>query len=123
MTTTAMPGIRRNWRTFFFRAGGGIRVLQVTGVQTCALPIWCRRRARAHRSELRRGDERRARVRARRGTVVRAPRSEERRVGKEGRYRGPATHEKKKRNTHIAELVAGPAHCTPRPLTTTDHLH
>src|SRR3990167_11482848 len=36
---------------FFFQAEDGIRDLTVTGVQTCALPIWCglhgpRRRAR-----------------------------------------------------------------------------
>src|SRR3989475_9531454 len=27
---------------FFFQAEDGIRDLTVTGVQTCALPIWCR---------------------------------------------------------------------------------
>src|SRR5690349_22769481 len=27
---------------FFFQAEDGIRDLYVTGVQTCALPIWCR---------------------------------------------------------------------------------
>src|SRR2546430_1879200 len=32
-------GIRVN-RTFFFQAEDGIRGLTVTGVQTCALPIW-----------------------------------------------------------------------------------
>src|SRR5690606_40162990 len=26
---------------FFFQAEDGIRVFHVTGVQTCALPIWC----------------------------------------------------------------------------------
>src|SRR6516165_6731818 len=29
--------------SFFFQAEGGIRYLTVTGVQTCALPIWLRR--------------------------------------------------------------------------------
>src|SRR2546430_3402187 len=28
------------WRVFFFQAEDGIRDLTVTGVQTCALPIW-----------------------------------------------------------------------------------
>src|SRR2546426_8133961 len=28
---------------FFFQAEDGIRDYKVTGVQTCALPIWCRR--------------------------------------------------------------------------------
>src|SRR5438067_3188958 len=31
---------------FFFQAEDGIRDRNVTGVQTCALPIWCRGRAR-----------------------------------------------------------------------------
>src|SRR2546422_1670913 len=31
---------------FFFQAEDGIRDVAVTGVQTCALPIWARRRAR-----------------------------------------------------------------------------
>src|SRR5437762_5692903 len=31
------PGSSKN---FFFRAEGGIRDTSVTGVQTCALPIW-----------------------------------------------------------------------------------
>src|SRR2546426_10490720 len=32
---------------FFFQAEDGIRDYKVTGVQTCALPIWARSRARA----------------------------------------------------------------------------
>src|SRR6266446_10660130 len=28
------------WRLFFFQAEDGIRDYKVTGVQTCALPIW-----------------------------------------------------------------------------------
>src|SRR5688500_19302575 len=89
---------------FFFQAEDGIRYYKVTGVQTCALPISAegrggprevrdapgrggapdaraRRaagRAREHPLPARRDGERR-RVRAR---------SEERRVGKEGRSRG-----------------------------------
>src|SRR5262249_58857443 len=67
---------------FFFQAEDGIRDWSVTGVQTCALPIclrrrrtgpghpigWCWARRRATRRSCRR--------------------SEERRVGKEGRSRG-----------------------------------
>src|SRR5699024_11909860 len=76
-------------RYFFFQAEDGIRDRNVTGVQTCALPIWARRwrgrvrrtrgapRARAH------GTGRPRSVRSRRRA-----RSEERRVGKEGRARG-----------------------------------
>src|SRR2546430_9953681 len=40
---------------FFFQAEGGIRDLTVTGVQTCALPIYTGRRVRSdlcHRREL-----------------------------------------------------------------------
>src|SRR2546425_1510111 len=35
-------------RIFFFQAEDGIRDKLVTGVQTCALPIWWRRRRVAH---------------------------------------------------------------------------
>src|SRR5437773_8186318 len=43
---------------FFFQAEDGIRDRDVTGVQTCALPIWKPRQAlrRAHRSDRSRGD-------------------------------------------------------------------
>ena len=54
---------------FFFQAEDGIRVKLVTGVQTCALPIYHGRAA---------------------GTVP--PRSEERRVGKECRSRWSPYH-------------------------------
>src|SRR5207244_4820305 len=96
--------------TFFFQAEDGIRYDLVTGVQTCALPIFLlgllpqqqvqRRRFRPEESaavfgsatgdDLRRPDQegsdpllRQLRVRARA-----ADRSEERRVGKEGSWRG-----------------------------------
>src|SRR6201995_6164415 len=73
---------------FFFKAEAGIRDWSVTGVQTCALPIstdlpWGRASA----------------VRARARAAPRRPagrRSEERRVGKEGRSRGAPYHLKKK---------------------------
>src|SRR5699024_12078287 len=33
-------GCQRGWLIFFFQAEDGIRDRNVTGVQTCALPIW-----------------------------------------------------------------------------------
>src|SRR5688500_19827754 len=92
---------------FFFQAEDGIRAYKVTGVQTCALPIYRpheRRRSRTQREACRRADALRlARVpRAPRltlGNRVRDPgRSEERRVGKESRdpwWRQCSKHEKK----------------------------
>src|SRR5256885_2323966 len=40
------------WRVFFFQAEDGIRDYKVTGVQTCALPIFSQwaRHSRAHRA-------------------------------------------------------------------------
>src|SRR5438876_3510837 len=79
------------WRTcFFFQAEDGIRDGRVTGVQTCALPIWGRRDGVLQRP----GAGRPARaegggVRARRSGAVR---SEERRVGKECRSRWSPYH-------------------------------
>src|SRR2546430_2948078 len=51
---------------FFFQAEDGIRDLTVTGVQTCALPIYCRgaRGAEALRRDDRRGEPRARRLRA-----------------------------------------------------------
>src|SRR5207249_5874998 len=92
---------------FFFQAEDGIRDRNVTGVQTCALPIYdercCRpargRGPRRDRDRLRRAPRARlararggqarprrtaARLQSTRGGGSRA-RSEERRVGKEGR--------------------------------------
>src|SRR5688572_32771258 len=92
---------------FFFQAEDGIRDLTVTGVQTCALPIyqththkreercWARRTSshceggghrRAHRGSERRDEERRGERGERR------ERSEERRVGKECRSRWSPYH-------------------------------
>src|SRR5438105_5253167 len=64
---------------FFFQAEDGIRDPLVTGVQTCALPIWPPRRCRSPRlvrleavarriGQVRRGGERVAAVRRRRRT-------------------------------------------------------
>src|SRR5687768_18064267 len=99
---------------FFFQAEDGIRDVAVTGVQTCALPIWSLRRPgsaltrparRCSMSTPRRtwtAFERRGRAAmspdpyppppAARYAL---PRSEERRVGKECRSRWSAYHEKK----------------------------
>src|SRR5205823_12241301 len=106
---------------FFFQAEDGIRDKLVTGVQTCALPIWsgtapfnARLRDGSHRASRRRtapspspdpaglsvGGHRAPRRRAaRRGrsTRPRTPRSEERRVGKEGRSRA-RTEQQERRN-------------------------
>src|SRR3712207_7195988 len=89
---------------FFFQAEDGIRDIGVTGVQTCALPIW---RASAQGERARVG-QRHPLLPARRDGVAalaarspaladrlllpaalaaRGGRSEERRVGKEGRSR------------------------------------
>src|SRR6516162_9458706 len=71
----------------FFQAEDGIRDYKVTGVQTCALPIWP-----APRSQVR--------TMTCSGEATRASemlaRSEERRVGKECRSRGSADHYEKK---------------------------
>src|SRR5215510_5551648 len=72
---------------FFFQAEDGIRDGHVTGVQTCALPIWIRHRFRRHRDGLDPGPGARPADRADGG-----PRSEERRVGKECRSRWSPYH-------------------------------
>src|SRR6202162_6544172 len=72
---------------FFFQAEDGIRDIVVTGVQTCALPI---SRHRADWAGGRRDDA------ATRDLLV-VLRSEERRVGKEGRSRWAPYHLKKKK--------------------------
>src|SRR5438034_7560273 len=66
---------------FFFHAEDGIRDHCVTGVQTCALPIFLRAE---HLDRL----EGRLEAIARELEALRPPRSEERRVGKECRSRG-----------------------------------
>src|SRR5438874_12184581 len=83
-----MLKMQMNKQIFFFQAEDGIRDLYVTGVQTCALPIW--------------------RVPAQPAVELDAAhplgdpgaglleRSEERRVGKECRSRIPPDHQKKK---------------------------
>src|SRR5258706_14661162 len=76
---------------FFFQAEDGIRDWSVTGVQTCALPISCGRgRGTIERAHLPRHLPQGAFTRALRA------RSEERRVGEEGRSRWSPYHYKKK---------------------------
>src|SRR5207237_10590752 len=89
---------------FFFQAEDGIRDSSVTGVQTCALPIWpappVADRAAGHRRGAVRQDpgRRAATPGSRAGPAVRPRlRSEERRVGKEGRARGERDDEDKQR--------------------------
>src|SRR5882762_10841317 len=49
MVFRSVKGHMRAWYFFFFQAEDGIRDSSVTGVQTCALPIWCgSRRSRPH---------------------------------------------------------------------------
>src|SRR5215469_17834538 len=84
------------WRSdyiFFFQAEDGIRDLYVTGVQTCALPIFPRHRRR--RPGGRRPGPPAAGA-ADRGRGAGRGRSEERRVGKECRSRWSPYHKKKK---------------------------
>src|SRR3989449_4888334 len=76
---------------FFFQAEDGIRDVAVTGVQTCALPIWRLRRIRGGGRPVLlspAGPVRRSRGCA---AAVRR-RSEERRVGKECRSRWSPYH-------------------------------
>src|SRR5206468_7359283 len=81
---------------FFFQAEDGIRDLIVTGVQTCALPIyrWCFARCLGHRLNIQSSRPLAALARGegpRREIVLHVAkgrlRSEERRVGKECRSR------------------------------------
>src|SRR5438445_13378653 len=88
---------------FFFQAEDGIRDIGVTGVQTCALPIWWPRPPVLSPESLKRGDTHAGfsalRVDDHAGAdpdPVLAGRSEERRVGKECRSRWSPHHEKKK---------------------------
>src|SRR5204862_5884342 len=94
--TGRSPSRRPPTLSFFFQAEDGIRALYVTGVQTCALPIYAGERppCRRHR---RWADQRRVaggarqrlqRKRRCRQAPLRPDRSEERRGGKEGGARG-----------------------------------
>src|SRR5256885_12866671 len=105
----------QNFLYFFFQAEDGIRDYKVTGVQTCALPILTRPAKvassaccwRSHRSFVReraassawRSPVQRARSASRPSmSPVVTRRSEERRVGEEGRSRWAPDHLKKKKD-------------------------
>src|SRR2546430_7682491 len=95
---------------FFFQAEDGIRYLTVTGVQTCALPIWVRlvhrpprqgrheRRRDQHEKQYFEDESRRVGGEPQQGQLERQEeshdhrRSEERRVGKECRSRWAPYH-------------------------------
>src|SRR5437773_4744002 len=90
---------------FFFQAEDGIRDRDVTGVQTCALPICPSSSSDDGCSSRRNGARRRgaapscgsASAPPRRRSAIRArQRSEERRVGKECRTRGAAEKSKQR---------------------------
>src|SRR5437762_12937392 len=80
---------------FFFQAEDGIRDTSVTGVQTCALPIYSKNRTSLERRRL----PYRPLHRASMSYQEFPARSEERRVGKECRSRWAAEHCKKKRQS------------------------
>src|SRR5437763_11194191 len=84
---------------FFFQAEDGIRDTSVTGVQTCALPIYQatpQRRRHGRCMCVVAGKGNRELDRLRRPCRSRAVRSEERRVGKEWRSRRATGNYKKK---------------------------
>src|SRR5690606_40690376 len=87
---------------FFFQAEDGIRDFHVTGVQTCALPIYKDFVLNVEENEC--GTFATLKIRANLGinkildhNVFEIERSEERRVGKECRSRWSRYHEKKER--------------------------
>src|SRR5947208_6286408 len=87
---------------FFFQAEDGIRDDLVTGVQTCALPIYIRAFVKAAYDARSLADAEFLALAPewptnRLAAVDRAIRSEERRVGKECRSRWSPYHEKKKK--------------------------
>src|SRR6266498_5084494 len=87
LRSTVLWGMQWNRKRFFFQAEDGIRDADVTGVQTCALPIFARRR----RAPAEHGPARTVRQVAA-GARRDARRSEERRVGKECRSRWSPYH-------------------------------
>src|SRR6266496_4979779 len=83
---------------FFFQAEDGIRLLYVTGVQTCALPIFRSGAALARHL---------GGLQLEGGPQERDGRSEERRVGKECRSRWSPYHLKKKKYYHYLNDESG----------------
>src|SRR5690606_39760551 len=99
---------------FFFQAEDGIRDFHVTGVQTCALPIWQqhgKREENGHRRTSRGASGSSSAASAASpeesastsGAEVSSTRSEERRVGKEWRSR--CSREKNKQTRIYSDLV------------------
>src|SRR5256885_7196918 len=88
--------IREGSWFFFFQAEDGIRDYKVTGVQTCALPIYSRAIGPLHRTTIvgRGADIKRwiSAIETRDQSATEAQRSEERRVGKECRSRWSPYH-------------------------------
>src|SRR2546422_4205183 len=100
MCPTAMHGERYVLFFFFFQAEDGIRDVAVTGVQTCALPIF---RGDAHdvspparAASRRRGDRRGDRLRARHAVGRRDPRARDGR-DRAGPARGPRRDRSRRR--------------------------
>src|SRR5438046_9814595 len=81
---------------FFFQAEDGIRDWSVTGVQTCALPIFKNRYVVVLNDKRERFECQDAQAPCRLFSIAMAERSEERRVGKECRSRWGRDDEKKK---------------------------
>src|SRR5687767_15923423 len=104
---------------FFFQAEDGIRDKLVTGVQTCALPIFARvSRSRNVDSDPSDPTARHAKITERvdvgigggaqhlgRRRTLERQRSEERRVGKECRSRWSPEHEKKKEQKRLESAL------------------
>src|SRR5688572_30921271 len=86
---------------FFFQAEDGIRDLTVTGVQTCALPIFATYASRRSSSISARSVAERECGNKPSSSPTINTRSEERRVGKECRSRWSPYHEKKKRKNKL----------------------
>src|SRR5205085_4177279 len=93
---------------FFFQAEDGIRDLTVTGVQTCALPIFeiLPHRGRRAGSRGRSGGRRHVEWNFTCWCWL-STRSEERRVGKECRSRGARYHEKEKEKRRVRQRDGG----------------
>src|SRR3712207_7989884 len=91
--TTSYDDYKCNLLVFFFQAEDGIRDIGVTGVQTCALPIWALASSPTISKTPSLSPMRRFRIfRAAASQATAANRSEERRVGKECRSRWSPYH-------------------------------
>src|SRR5690349_24556314 len=99
------------YRFFFFQAEDGIRALYVTGVQTCALPIF-----QGPRRRMARGLEGAADAGEDGGAVLAVERSEERRVGKERRRRDRTGRLKHRLPGDDDQAAPGPDRQAPGPV-------